>query len=83
MHQWNADTQQAMSDLNIPIISAGPQGIDPPENIKFIANPPSDITDIFGNISRLNNERWLDWEGEIIIDEKGKDDQGGLLPQNR
>jgi len=21
----------------------------------------------------MNNERWLDWIGEIIIDEKGKD----------
>ncbi|MBW2977230.1 tRNA (N(6)-L-threonylcarbamoyladenosine(37)-C(2))-methylthiotransferase [Candidatus Woesearchaeota archaeon] len=31
------------------------------------------ITSIFHNISRMNNERWLDWIGEIIIDEKGKD----------
>ncbi len=30
------------------------------------------ITDIFHNISRLQNEKWLNWEGEIIIDEKGK-----------
>ncbi|MFQ5439997.1 MAG: Calx-beta domain-containing protein [Nitrosopumilaceae archaeon] len=49
MHQWNNNTLQVMKDLNIPIISAGPQGIDPPENIKFIANPPSNITDSFGN----------------------------------
>ena len=48
MHQWNNVTMQAMSDLNIPIISAGPQGVDPSENIKFIANPPSNITDSFG-----------------------------------
>lgn len=32
------------------------------------------MTDIFNNISRMNNERWLNWEGEILIDEKGKDD---------
>jgi peptidoglycan/xylan/chitin deacetylase (PgdA/CDA1 family) len=49
MHQFNNDTLQVMKDLNIPIISSGPQGIDPPENIKFIANPPSNITDSFGN----------------------------------
>jgi len=48
MHQWNNNTLQVMKDLNISIISAGPQGIDPPENIKFIANPPSNITDGFG-----------------------------------
>ena len=32
------------------------------------------VTDIFHNISRMNNEKWFNWEGEIIIDEKGKDD---------
>jgi threonylcarbamoyladenosine tRNA methylthiotransferase CDKAL1 len=30
------------------------------------------IRDICVNIFRMRNERWLDWEGEIIIDEKGK-----------
>lgn len=30
------------------------------------------LTDIFANISKLQNERWVGWEGEIIIDEKGK-----------
>lgn len=30
------------------------------------------LTHIFANISRMNNEKWLDWEGEILIDEKGK-----------
>ena len=29
------------------------------------------LTDIFHNISTLQNERWLGWEGEIIIDEQG------------
>lgn len=29
-------------------------------------------TELFHNISRLQNERWLDWEGEILIDEKGE-----------
>ena len=33
------------------------------------------ITDIFHNISKLNNERWLNWEGTILIDEKGKEKQ--------
>jgi MiaB/RimO family radical SAM methylthiotransferase len=31
------------------------------------------LTDIFTNISRMNNERWIGWEGDILIDEKGKD----------
>ncbi len=31
------------------------------------------LTDIFHNVSKLQNERWLDWKGEIIIDEKGKE----------
>jgi len=32
------------------------------------------LTDIFTNISRMNNEKWIDWKGTILIDEKGKDD---------
>jgi len=32
------------------------------------------LTDIFHNISRLQNERWMGWEGPIIIDEKGKNE---------
>ena len=32
------------------------------------------LTDIFLNISRMNNERWLKWQGKILIDEKGKYD---------
>ncbi len=30
------------------------------------------LTDIFQNISKLQNERWKGWEGYIIIDENGK-----------
>ena len=33
------------------------------------------LTDIFHNISKLRNERWVDWQGEIIIDEKGKEEK--------
>lgn len=33
------------------------------------------LTDIFHNISRIRNEKWLGWEGEVMVDEKGKDDQ--------
>ncbi len=29
------------------------------------------LTEIYQNISKLRNERWKDWEGNIIIDEKG------------
>ncbi len=32
------------------------------------------ITDIGHNIFRLQNERWLGWEGSIIIDEPGKEE---------
>ncbi len=31
------------------------------------------LTEIFGNISMMNNEKWLDWVGTILIDEEGKD----------
>ena len=31
------------------------------------------LTDIFHNISKLQNERWVGWQGEILIDEKGKE----------
>ncbi len=30
------------------------------------------LTEIFHNIALLQNERWRDWQGPIIIDEKGK-----------
>ena len=30
------------------------------------------LTDIFHNISRLQNEKWVGWSGPIIIDDKGK-----------
>lgn len=33
------------------------------------------LTDIFHNVSKLQNERWLDWKGEIIVDEKGKEEK--------
>jgi MiaB-like tRNA modifying enzyme len=32
------------------------------------------MTDIFTNISRMQNERWLGWQGEVLIDENGKDE---------
>lgn len=32
------------------------------------------LTSIFTNTARMLNEKWLGWEGEILIDEKGKDD---------
>ncbi len=33
------------------------------------------LTDIFHNISLMQNEKWLNWEGYIIIDEKGEGQQ--------
>ena len=32
------------------------------------------MTDIFHNIARMQNERWLGWQGDVLIDEKGKDE---------
>jgi MiaB-like tRNA modifying enzyme len=32
------------------------------------------LTEIFMNIARMNNEKWLNWEGTVLIDEKGKHD---------
>ncbi len=33
------------------------------------------LTDIFHNLSLMQNEKWLNWEGNIIIDEKGAGQQ--------
>ncbi len=32
------------------------------------------ITEIHGNISRLNNEKWHDWKGEVTVEQKGEHD---------
>jgi len=32
------------------------------------------LTGIFHNIARMQNEKWLDWQGNILIDEKGKNE---------
>lgn len=32
------------------------------------------MTGIFRQISRENNKKWLNWQGKILIDEKGKED---------
>ena len=32
------------------------------------------ITNLFRQIAYENNRKWLDWEGKILIDEKGKND---------
>lgn len=38
------------------------------------------LTDIFNNISRMNNEAWIGWEGKVIIDEQGK--EGSFVGRN-
>lgn len=40
-----------------------------PEDI--IARRSSVLTDIYHNIARIQNERWMGWKGEIILTEKG------------
>lgn len=42
---------------------------------EIVKNRSSSLTSIFENISKLQNEKWLGWEGSIIIDEKGKEEQ--------
>ncbi|MEA2037181.1 MAG: tRNA (N(6)-L-threonylcarbamoyladenosine(37)-C(2))-methylthiotransferase [Nanoarchaeota archaeon] len=32
------------------------------------------LTEIYTNIARMNNEKWINWKGEVLIDEKGKND---------
>ncbi|MDP3698416.1 MAG: tRNA (N(6)-L-threonylcarbamoyladenosine(37)-C(2))-methylthiotransferase [Nanoarchaeota archaeon] len=44
-----------------------------PEEV--VAHRSKVLTDIFHNVSKLRNERWVDWKGEIIIDEKGKEER--------
>ena len=39
--------------------------------LEIIQHRTKVLMDIFQSISRMQNERWLGWEGEIIIDEKG------------
>jgi len=31
------------------------------------------LSDIFTNIKMIENERWIGWKGEVLIDERGKD----------
>ena len=44
-----------------------------PEEV--VAHRSKVLTDILHNASKLQNERWLDWQGEILIDEKGKEER--------
>ncbi|MBW2974438.1 tRNA (N(6)-L-threonylcarbamoyladenosine(37)-C(2))-methylthiotransferase [Candidatus Woesearchaeota archaeon] len=39
----------------------------------IIKNRSRLLTSIYENISRMGNERWLNWHGEVLIDEKGKE----------
>ena len=36
------------------------------------------LSDICQNISKMQNERWIGWEGEILINEKGKEENQWL-----
>ena len=44
-----------------------------PEEV--VAHRSKVLTDILHNASKLQNERWLDWQGEITIEEKGKEER--------
>lgn len=41
----------------------------------IIARRSSVLTDIYHNIARIQNERWLGWKGEVTITEKGPEAQ--------
>jgi len=32
------------------------------------------LTEIFSNVSKIQNEKWVGWEGEVILDEPGKEE---------
>jgi len=50
----------------------GTKGIKLPPLAEEIVNHRfKTMSDIVNNISKMQNERWQGWEGEIIIDEKG------------
>ncbi len=42
-----------------------------PLSVEIVNHRSKTLSDIFHNISKMQNERWQSWEGEIIIDEKG------------
>ena len=42
--------------------------------VETIKHRSTVLSDIFNNISRIRNEKWIGWEGGIIIDEKGKEE---------
>ncbi len=46
-----------------------------PGQEEIIKRRASVLTDIFHNISKLQNERWRGWEGEILIEQKGREEQ--------
>lgn len=46
----------------------------PPLSSEVVAHRSKIVIDLFHNISSLRNERWLGWEGEIIVDEKGREE---------
>ncbi len=44
----------------------------PPLSDVIIVHRFKTLSDIVHNISKMQNERWQDWQGEIIIDERGE-----------
>ncbi len=39
--------------------------------VEIVQHRTKIITEIFQNISRMQNEKWLGWEGEMVINEQG------------
>ena len=73
-HYWGtleAVRKMTPDSINISSFRSGPDtDLEelPEEVVKHRARV---LTDIFHNVSKLRNERWVDWQGEILIDEKG------------
>lgn len=73
------ETLNLVRFLNPDVINISPFAAKPKSPAASLATLPEEevqrritvLTEICQNISKLRNERWKEWEGNIIIDEKG------------
>jgi threonylcarbamoyladenosine tRNA methylthiotransferase CDKAL1 len=72
-------TLETMKKTSIPVMNISrfwPRPGTPAAKLKQLAGDvvkhrSKIITDIHQNISRLDNEKWVGWEGEVLVDEQG------------
>jgi threonylcarbamoyladenosine tRNA methylthiotransferase CDKAL1 len=80
--EQNWETLNTIRELSFDVINISKFWARPKTKAAKMKQLPSEVikhrskivTDICQNIFRLQNERWMDWEGEILIDEKGKEE---------